>query len=105
MKKKEIINFFMWIILLIPFFKTDYMARYGIVNNIMNIWRLASILGAIILFLKRGKLSKKIVILMVFLGWITIITILNNGNIQLCTLFAMSIIAMAIIFENRDGRY
>ena len=102
MKKKEIISVFIWIILLIPFFKTDYMARYGIINNIMNIWKLGSIFCAILIFFKRGKLSKKIAILLIFNGWLLISTILNDGDIQQCLLFALSVITLAVIFENRN---
>lgn len=102
MKKKEVISFFIWVILLIPFFKTDYMARYGIINNIMNIWKLGSIFYAILLLLKRGKLSKKLAILLIFNGWLLITTMLNNGDIQQCSFFALSVIALTIIVENRN---
>jgi hypothetical protein len=102
MKKKEILKFLLWVLLLLPFFRPDYLTRYGMINNITNIWKIISTVIAIILFLKRGKLSKKIFLLILFTGWILIVTILNNGNVQLFLLIATSIISMALILENRN---
>lgn len=105
MKKKEIISFITWLLLLIPFFKTDFMSRYGIIDSIMNIWKIVSIFCAFLIFLKRGKLSKKIVLLMIFNGWLIITTVLNEGDFQQCFLFSITILALAILFENRIRGY
>ena len=102
MKKKGILNFIIWCILLLPFFRPDYLSRYEIVNSITNIWKMLSIFVAIIMFLKRGKLSKKMCLLLLFVGWILAVTIVNEGNLQLYILIATSIIGLAIMLENRN---
>lgn len=102
MKKNKISEFVLWLLLLLPFFKTDYLGRYETINNITNIWKVLSIFVAIILFLKRGKLSKKIFLLLLFTGWLLLVTVLNKGNISSYLLTAVSIIALALILENRN---
>lgn len=100
MKKSELKYFILYLFLLIPFFKTDFMARYDQVNQIFNLWKMISIFIIFIMYLKKGKITKNMLILICFEGWQVAITAIYNEDVTTVLNCAIIILALAMILES-----
>lgn len=99
MKKNFDFSKLIYLLILIPFFKTDYITRFDIFNNIFSIWRIASIVLIILLLIKKGKISKSYLVMVMFCIFPIVLTILNSGNITLAINLFGSVLALSYLFE------
>lgn len=101
MKKSKSRFFFMiYLFLLIPFFKTDFMSRYSNLDEVLNIWKMISVMLIFFLYLKRGKATKNMILIIIFELWQVLITIFYKGNVQTICSYAIIIIALAMLIES-----
>ncbi len=81
MQNNKKLNFsFLYFLILIPFFKTDFLARFQLVSTLFNFLKILSIGFIILTVCKRKYLSKKMLLLFAFGLTIIIPTVLYNGD-------------------------
>lgn len=81
MYKTKKINFnLLYFVILLPFFKTDYMARFGAISTLFNIMKLISIGFIFLTAYKRRYISKKMQLLFLFGLTIIIPTLIYSGD-------------------------
>lgn len=107
MKKKLNFSIILFIILL-PFFKTDYIVyAYPKLNNIINIFKIISIMLILIIILKSRYVSKKMILLLAFMLSIILPTIIYSGDMITATDYCISIFCLACLmdFYKKDERF
>lgn len=80
--KKEFLNNVWLFFIIIPFFKPDIVASFPQLNYILSAWQVASFIYICILYFKKGKISKFVLLFLLYYLIVLIATILNNGNIN-----------------------
>lgn len=80
--KKEFLNNIWLLLIIIPFFKPDIIVSFTKLNYIFTIWQLASFIYIFVLYFKKGKISKFVLIFSFYYLILLIATVLNNGNIN-----------------------
>ena len=80
--KKEFLNNVWLFFIIIPFFKPDIVASFPQLNYILSAWQVASFIYICIFYFKKGKISKFVLLFLLYYLIVLIATILNNGNIN-----------------------
>lgn len=90
-----------WALILHPFFKPN--GIHGISASIASIYDVAMILSFFIITFKflRGiiKINWNIIIITAFIGWITIVTCLNNGQVFAMARMSLQYISFSIVVK------
>ena len=80
--KKEFLNNIWLLLIIIPFFKPDIIVSFTKLNYIFTIWQFASFIYIFVLYLKKGKISKFVLLFLLYYLILLVATILNSGNIN-----------------------
>lgn len=99
MKKSELKYFILYVFLLIPFFRTDFMARYNNISQIFNLWKALSVLVIFMMYIKRGKITKNMLMLVFFGGWQIAITGIRNEAVTVIANYTIMMLALAMLIE------
>lgn len=97
--KKDLVERMIYIVLLLPFFKTDYMSKFEMINFMFSAWKIVSIIIMFSLVAKNKKFSAKLISLLVFCLWFVLITIMKEGDISTCINYFLTIIAFALFID------
>lgn len=107
-KTKDIFEFVIYFMLLVPFFKPSYVgAQMDVLNKIFNVCQIISMCLILCLYIKRGKCSKFILSITMFELVIVISTIINNAYIKESIFSMIQIISICMILEygiNTSGK-
>lgn len=79
--KKEFLNNLCLLFIIIPFFKPDIIVSYPALNFLFTIWQLVSFAYIFTIYFQKPKISKLIVIFIIYYGILLLSTLKNNGNI------------------------
>lgn len=96
--KKKILSIF-YLLLLIPFFKTDYMNKFISISTFFNYWKIFSLCVIGFMFIKNKKMNKNFIILMCFCIWPLIITFTKDGNFISAFSFYGILLAFGFLFQ------
>ena len=81
MQNNKKINFsFLYFLILIPFFKTDFLARFQVISTVFNLLKVLSVVFVVLTVYKRKYLSKKMQLLFLFSLTIIIPTLIYAGD-------------------------
>ncbi|GEB93260.1 O-antigen ligase family protein [Streptococcus thermophilus] len=81
MKRKIKLDFnFLYFIILIPFFKTDFLARFSHISQFFNLTKFASIIFIFLTIYKNKYISKKMQVLILFSLTIIVPTFIYSGD-------------------------
>lgn len=101
-KNRFSFNKIKYFLLLIPFFKTDFIARFYLLNSIFNFWKLGSIIFVFFLIILNRKFSKSYFTMLLFCLLPIITTFITSGNISMAFNLYGGILAISYLFE-KDG--
>ena len=82
MNKKEFFNNLWLVCIIIPFFKPDIIVSYPTLNYVFTIWQLVSFIYIFIMYFQKPKISKFVLLFLIYYIIILISTIKNDGNIS-----------------------
>lgn len=108
MHKIKRINFnLMYFIVLLPFFKTDYLARFNNISTLLNLMKLISIGFIFLTAYKRKYISKKMQLLLLFGLTIIIPTMIYSGDkVEVFNYFVTFwCLAYLVDFLNKDKMF
>mgnify|MGYP004517064633 CR=1 FL=1 len=107
MKKKDLLVKLLYLVLLLPFFKTDFIARYTEISNLFNILKIISIVIITIMFVRKGKINENLMFIGLFCLWPIFITFIKGDNFNLCFNLYGMILILSLMFEvkNNDIRF
>ncbi len=96
----KIKNFsFIYFIILLSFFRTDYFTRFVSVSMIFNLLRILSYSFIVIIIFKERKISKTFLKLILFSLTIIVPTFLYNGNIGTALNYFISLLCLAYLID------
>lgn len=99
-KSKKAIVTILYIIILLPFFKTDYIFfNMPNLNNILGIMRILSAIISLIIAIKNRYISKKIIYLVIFASIIIFSTIVHSGNITTVINYFITFLTIAYLID------
>lgn len=96
----KIKNFsFIYFIILLPFFRTDYFTRFVSISVIFNLLRVVSYIFVAIIIFKEKRISKTFSKLVLFSLTIIVPTFLYNGNIATALNYFISLLCLAYLID------
>lgn len=99
-KTKDLYEFIIYFILLIPFFKSSYIAQLSLnINKIYNILQICSMGIILFLFIKRGKISKFIIIVAIFEIIVLISSIISSAEVKESFFSLIQIFVLCSVIE------
>lgn len=108
MHKLNKINFsWLYFIILLPFFRTDYLARFGFISTCFNLMKLVSICFIFLIVIKRKYISKKMQLLFLFSLTIVIPTFIYAGDKEALFNYFISFLCLSYLvdFLNKDKKF
>ena len=100
MKLKINFKLFMFILLVVPYIKPNYVVQINILNKIYNVLQVLNFFIILIIFIKNNmKISKEIMIIFLLQSVLIVSTIVHNGEIVEIIINTVQIFAFSMIIE------
>lgn len=93
-------------ILLAPFFKPEYINGIPAISSLFDIAKVIAVLYCLLLYAskKDKRMSKELIILMLFSGFLLFMTVVQSGDLFACFKFVTPILVIAILFKNFEDK-
>ena len=108
MQNNKRLNFsFLYFLILIPFFKTDFIARFQFVSTLFNVLKILSIGFIILTVCKKKYLSKKMQLLFIFGLTIIIPTVIYHGDKSAAFNYFISLWCLSYLVDtlNKNAKF